>query len=152
MKKEFLTLGLFSILALGIYELNANSIESPSANSGDEPKLSDKEFKLLSLSSELFQINSNLPKKIDENTILNSVSIANNVIVRNHTIIKLPKNFSKDLITREITPRLLSQVCSDRLQRELIDSDINLSMDYYDSNKELIFKLLITSNDCQLKN
>jgi hypothetical protein len=149
MKKVFLVLGLFCIVALGIYKYSVNLNKTTSGNGDFELKLSAKEFKLLSLSAELMQINSNLPKQIDENTILNSVSITNDVVVNNFTIIRLPENFSQDLIRNEISPRLLSQICSDSLQRGFIDSDISLSMDYYDPSKELIFKLLITRKDCQ---
>jgi hypothetical protein len=148
MKKLFLVLGLISIATFGVYEYSVNLSKTTPENGDFELKLSAKEFKLLSLSAELVQINSNLPKQIDKNTTLNSVSIIDEVVVNNFTIINLPENLSLDTIKSEISPGLLSQICSDSLQRDFIDSDISLSMDYYDSSKELIFKLLITKKDC----
>lgn len=112
-------------------------------------KLSNKEFLLLSLASELGNVNSSLPQQLDQNTLLNSVTIEDEVIVNKHTL----KNIAEAELTLEhikssIIPSLIHGICIDEAKRELLKNAINISMEYYDVDQTLIFSTLITVQEC----
>lgn len=150
MRKLLLLFGVAAATLLGFFvSENFRSVSPTSANSF-ELKLTGKEYLLLSLSSELDSINSNLPKQIDPHTILNKVSIEGDTVINNHTIIGTSvSELTPESITKTLIPRLVRQICSDETKREFLDSDIDMSMDYYDQDQVLIFKVLVTSRDCK---
>jgi hypothetical protein len=149
MKKQlaFVSACLIALLGFVLME-NLSSTSSGSASQFDI-KLSNKEFLLLSLTSELENINANLPQQLDPNTLLNSVTIEDEVIVNTHVLTNIAEaELTLDQIKQVIIPNLIHGVCSDVAKRELLNNSINISMEYYDVDRVLIFKTLITQNDC----
>ncbi|MBN0987203.1 hypothetical protein [Amphritea pacifica] len=145
-KRIFLITCVVALLGFVVFK---NYTNTNSANSF-ELSLSEKEFMLLSLSSELDDINSRLPINLDQNTVLNSIAIEHNTIINSHTITNVSAG---ELVSSEITaslvPQLVTSVCSDKSKRKFLNNGINLSMEYFDVNNILIFQVLITPSDCK---
>ena len=149
MNKKLAFVGACLIALLGFAILaNLSKTNSGSASQFDL-KLSKKEFLLLSLASELENINASLPQQLDPNTLLNRVTIEDEVIVNKHVLKNIANaGLTLDQIKKVIIPNLIRGVCSDVAKRELLKNSINISMEYYDVDQELIFKTLITQKEC----
>ena len=149
MNKKFILLSLCVLPILGYAISEGYLAKAPVDNKSFELKLSNKEFLLLSLSSELNSINAVLPKQIDTNTVLNSISVENDTIINKHTIVDLSESqLSEELITSALIPQLVHQVCLDEQKRNFLDNDIEIVMEYFDIENVLIFKIQIGHKDC----
>jgi hypothetical protein len=89
MRKPFVLLSVSLIALLGFFYAESYYKLQPSNDNSFDLKLSAKEYLLLSLSSELERINSSLPVKIDDNTVLASVRIEGDTIINQHTIVEV---------------------------------------------------------------
>ena len=150
MRKFLVIIGTLSVALFGYFVSESNQdISSSSANSF-ELKLTGKEYLLLSLTSELESINASLPRQLDPHTKLEKLAIEGDTIINFHTIIGTPgSGLTPESITQIFIPQLVRQICNDKTKRDFLENNINFSMDYYDSDQELIFKTLISREDCR---
>jgi hypothetical protein len=112
----------------------------------DEVVLSVKDYLLNSFESELPGINKNLPHKIDDQTILLSISVQNGKVISVYQVdatagLKLEKSRSA----------LIKQECSDGLKKQLLDVDVNFINRYQDLLGKIVFELEIDNNICSIE-
>jgi hypothetical protein len=112
----------------------------------DEVVISIKDYLLSSFASELPSINKNLPYKIDDQTILLSISIQDGRVISVYQVdaaagSKLEKSKSA----------LIRQECSDRLKKQLLDVDVSFVNKYQDVLGKIVFELDINNSICLLE-
>ena len=146
MQKIILTLGTFiaSIAAIFYWEYRLSKAENEF-----ELEISKKDYFLLTLSSEIDNINANLPIQLDQNTFLNSVAIEKDTIIFNHSIKNTTTTpLTYDFINNNLVSRLTHQVCFDDTKNIFLRHGVSISMEYFDPYQVLIFKFVVTSLDC----
>lgn len=149
--RKFLVIFCVSAVALlGYFVIESYEDSSPSSANNFELKLSGKEYLLLSLASELESINNSLPRQLDPHTKLERLAIEDDTIISIHTITGTSANgLTSESITQTLIPQLVRQICNDVTKLDFLANDINFSMDYYDTEQELIFKALVSRADCK---
>lgn len=149
MNKKFILISLCVLPILGYAFSEGYWARTPKESKSFELKLTNKEFLLLTLTSELNSINAALPKQLDAHTILTRISVENETVINKHTIVDISESdLSEELITSALIPRLVHQVCLDEQKRKFLDNDIDIIMEYYDIDEVLIFKIQVVRKDC----
>ena len=115
----------------------------------DSSLISETENRLDELAHEVEIINSTLPIKIDDNTILTALEVSNGKLVKKY---QLPLHNKSDLsdaiINNQIIPVLIQESCHDERQAYFINEGISLLMQYFDKDGLFVFELLISKEDC----
>lgn len=145
--KKIILISFTILLALaGIAFFSPASVREPSSVEFSTTK---KQILLSTLSSELKSINGGLPRRIDENTTLYSVSIENQKVLSKYRLEnESDKRLDSEAIKSVIAPRIVQSVCSNQSQMALLDADIAIIMKYYDANENLVFDVEVNAANC----
>jgi len=144
--KKILAIGAFIASVVAIFYWGHHLTKSENEF---QLKISKKDYFLLTLSSEIDNINANLPIQLDQNTVLNSVSIKKDTIIFNHSIKSTAITpLTSAFINNNLVSRLTHQVCFDETKNIFLQHGVSISMDYFDPYQVLIFKFVVTSLDC----
>ncbi len=146
MKKIILISSAILLVIAGITVFSPASVREPSTVKFSTTK---KQILLSTLSSELKSINSTLPRRIDENTTLYSISIESQKVISKYRLENNSGNrLDPEAIKSVITPRIVQGVCSNQSQMALLDAEIEIIMKYYDGNGNLVFDVEVNVANC----
>lgn len=124
------------------YFIQNNGLTGVYVEKNSNPLLSE-------LMLEIEALNLTLPQKIDEDTVLVSMSVINGNLVKKF---KLPNHVnsavSLDTINSQIIPHVENNTCGDAQQKVLVDNNIPILMKYFDLNDEFIFEAFIDKRKC----
>lgn len=109
--------------------------------------VSVKDYLLSSFLSELPIINSKLPFKIDDSTVLLSIEYANNKVISRYQILNYKVESNQDWI-KNLTLSLRKKECVDDAKKNLIDVGVDFLNRYEDAKGLAIFEVLVSKSLC----
>jgi len=151
MKLSKLYKRLLIILVLGLILLLVFLGYNQASSSSNQ----ETEIQLAELVREVEIINSSLPIKIDDNTVLLSIGVSNGNLIKKFQLPLYKKSdISNSVIHNQIIPSLIKESCNDVKQAYFFNNGISMFMKYYDQNDLFLFEILVSHEDCltQFKN
>jgi hypothetical protein len=140
---------LIFVIASGVGKIVGEEIISyfSSLNVAQAGNVLDKKF--LSKIADTINKRMRLPKKIDEETILQSVSHAYSALIYNYILLK----YSADELDKKesstiMKQRVLSRGACKQFKKYIFNNELIVRYNYYGKNRNLICSFDITKNDC----
>lgn len=101
------------------------------------------------LKSDIELTNQKLPMMIDDNTRLDILSVKGSGISYRYTLVKTTaEDLDLSKFKSAMIPSLKLETCSDKETRALLDSDKDVSYEYFDKYGNFMLNLTINKNDC----
>jgi len=112
-------------------------------------ELSVREYVVQSFLSELPSINKQLPHRLDDETLLNSIGYYDGRVVSDYRLVRIKSGDDfKSVFDKKIVPAIVAQTCNDEFKKRLLDVDVELVSRYTDSAGIEISRITMTRESC----
>lgn len=115
--------------------------------------IKNKDSYLQQLQKTVIGLNQNLPKKLDENTELQKITLDSNNVTYHFRLITLNKSqseylkFNLNSVKTNINKHVIENACNNNDVKDLLSHNINLNYHYENEGSEL-FNIPLTKNSC----